>query len=174
MVYPPQLLDLLQQLEPVGWEGTAWRHMLGIRPADTENTRGARWNPPEVAAIYTSLHRDGAVAEGSHALASQPLSPRVRRIVYEVHVTLNSVLDLTDSDTLSLLGVGTDELASDDMRACRDVGGAAAWLEHDGILVPSARSEVTNLVIYPANRAVSAAFDVIREEELRPEAGGAV
>ena len=41
--------------------------------AMTANTRGARWNPPGLAAIYTSEERDTAIAEGQHAIDMQPL-----------------------------------------------------------------------------------------------------
>lgn len=73
MLYPPELLDRLQAITPAPWAGQAFRHMFGDYPPDAENTRGARWNPPGVAAIYTSLARDGALAEAEHQIAVQPI-----------------------------------------------------------------------------------------------------
>jgi RES domain-containing protein len=46
--------------------------MFGDYPPDAENILGARWNPPGVAAIYTSLTREGALAEAEHQIAIQP------------------------------------------------------------------------------------------------------
>ncbi|MGO9320726.1 MAG: RES domain-containing protein [Solirubrobacteraceae bacterium] len=74
MVYPPELLDRLQAIAPGSWAGQAFRHMFGDYPPDAENTRGARWNPPSVAAIYTSLAREGALAEAEHQIAVQPVA----------------------------------------------------------------------------------------------------
>jgi len=51
--------------------------MFGDYPPDAENTRGAHWNLPGVAAIYTSLARKGALAEAEHHIAVQPV-PRWR------------------------------------------------------------------------------------------------
>jgi RES domain-containing protein len=62
--------------------------MFGDYPPDAENTRGARWNPPGVAAIYTSLARDGALAEAEYQIAVQPIRPRARR----THSTLIETL----------------------------------------------------------------------------------
>ena len=87
-------------------------------------------------------------------------------MLYEVSLSLDNVLDLTKETLLVDLGIGPDELRDPMMEACREVGGAAAWLEHDGILVRSARSAAVNLVIYPANRQPTAVFEVVGEEEL--------
>ena len=166
MVYLPELLDRVQAVGPAPWAGQAFRHMFRDYPPDAENTRGARWNPAGVAAIYTSLARDGVVAEAEHQIAVQPIRPRARRTIYTLELTLVSVLDLTDPDLLQDLGVGRAELEADDMVACREVGGAAHWLDHDGLLVPSARSSHTNLVIFPANRPPDARFEILDAEVL--------
>jgi RES domain-containing protein len=165
VVYPPEVLDGLQAVTAGPWQGTAYRHMFSAHPPDTENTRGARWNPPNTAAIYVSLLRDGALAEAEHALAVQPLRPRATRTLYEVRISLTDVLDLQDRALLASLGVDDHELGADDMTACQQVGGAAAWLGHDGILVPSARSDATNLVIYPTNSS-NLEFEVTDSEPL--------
>lgn len=164
MVYPPELLDRLQAISPAPWTGQAYRHMFGAYPPDAENIRGARWNPPGVAAIYTSLAREGALAEAEHQIAVQPIPPRAKRTIYTIELTLASVLDLTDSELLQSLGVGQAELTADDMTACRQLGGAVDWLERDGLLLPSARSPSTNLVIFPANRRADARFEILGAE----------
>lgn len=79
-------------------------------------------------------------------------------MVYSVEITLGNVVDLTDQVDLSRVGLTEEDLASDDHTACREVGAAIDWLEHDGLLVPSARSDAFNLVIYPAHRAPEARF----------------
>jgi RES domain-containing protein len=166
MIYSPRVLDLLQAVDPAPWEGVAFRHMFAGHPPDKENNRGARWNPPGTGAVYLSTIRDGAIAEAEYHLSLQTPRPRARRTLYDVRITLDSVLDLTTPDLLADLGIGPAELDDPGMEGCMEVGGAAAWLEHDGILVPSARSSAVNLVIYPANTQPTSWFDVIAEEEL--------
>lgn len=166
MIHRPELLDALQNSPAGPLETTAWRHMFGRRSPDQENTGGARWNPPSVAAIYLSRTRSGAIAEGDHAIAVQPLRPRARRILYPIELTLANVIDLTDPDQLASIGLTDNDLAADDHSACREVGAAINWLEHDGLLVPSARSDAHNLVIYPAHRLPEAAFSYTDGEQL--------
>jgi RES domain-containing protein len=166
VIYPPDLLDRLQAVEPAPWAGQVFRHMFGDYQPEAENTRGARWNPPGAAAIYTSLARGGALAEAEHQIAIQPVRPRARRTIYTLEVTLARVLDLTDTELLQNLGIGPAELTADDMNACRQIGGAAHWLERDGLLLPSARSPSTNLVIYPANRPDDARFEILDAEPI--------
>jgi RES domain-containing protein len=48
---------------------------------------------------------------------------------------------------LASLSVDDEALGSDDYSRCQAVGGAAAFLKFDGIIVPSARSPGHNLVI---------------------------
>jgi len=50
------------------------------------------------------------------------------------------------------------------MTACRRLGGAVHWLQHDGLLLPSARSSNINLVIFPANRSHDARLEILRAE----------
>lgn len=133
--------------------------MFGRHPPDKENDRGARWNPRGIAALYLCLERSGVIAEGDFAVAAQPFRPRARRFVYEVGLSLANVLDLSDPTTLASTGLHDSDIASDDHSACREVGAAVAWLEHDGLLVPSARTSATNLVIYPANRPPDARYE---------------
>jgi RES domain-containing protein len=158
VIHRLELLDALERAPARTFEGIAWRHMFGGKAPDTENTTGARWNPAGVAAIYLSLTRDGAIAEGDHAVAVQPLRPRARRFVYSVDLTLATVLDLSDPRHLTTTGLTMEDIASDDHTACRELGAAADWLEHDGLLVPSTRSTALTLVVYPAHRESDARF----------------
>jgi hypothetical protein len=42
--------------------------------------------PSGVAAIYTSLAREGALAEAAHQIAMQPIPPRARRTIYTLEL----------------------------------------------------------------------------------------
>ena len=88
----------------------------------------------------------------------QPLRPHARRFVYAVEIQLGNVLDLSDAKDLQRAGLTEHDLSDDDHSACREVGAAIDWLEHDGLLVPSGRSDANNLVIYPMHRPAGATF----------------
>lgn len=166
MIYPPELLDALERFPAEPLRTRAWRHMFGSYPPERENTSGARWNPRGVAAVYLSLTREGAIAEGDHAVAAQPRPPRVTRVVYEVELDLGQVTDLCLDDRIAQVGLDDHATGSDDHSMCQQVGGAAAWLERDGLLVPSARSSASNLVVFATNRPTDAEFTVLGKEEL--------
>jgi RES domain-containing protein len=166
LIFPPDLLDALQALEAVPWEGLVYRHMLADYPPERSNTRGARWNPPEVAAIYTSLARATALAEAEYRFSLEPFRPRAKRTLYTIRVKLAAVLDLSRHDLLEKTGIKRPDLEGPDFLACQTVGGAVNWLGYDGLLVPSARSSGNNLVLYELNRAAEAVFSVVDAEVL--------
>jgi RES domain-containing protein len=164
MIYPPEMLDTLQSAAVSSWEGTVYRHMFGAYPPARSNTTGARWNAPLLAAIYTSLERETALAEAEYAIASQPLRPKAKRMLYTIRVALQNVIDLTAPDLLPQLGITADVLSAVDQSLCRFIGGAVTWLGHDGLFVPSARwAGGTNLVIYQQDPS-SDVFEVVAEE----------
>lgn len=152
MVHDPALLDALERFNGRRWTGAVHRHVLGANPPDRANIRGARWNPPEVSALYVSLNRATAEAEGNRLLEVQPVPPRVTRSIYEIHVNLENAIELSEAADLAAVGLSEDDLRNDDFEACQRVGGAVAWVGHDGLLVPSARLDGgQNLVIFTAN-----------------------
>jgi len=145
----PIIPEALIALPSQPWEGIVFRHMFGNFPPDRENTLGARWNPPQVAAVYSSLTRSGSLAEAEYQISLQPFPPRARRSLYRISVKLHSVVDLTQEGVLGQLGLNSSMINQIDHRACQSIGRAIEWLGHDGAIVPSARSANSNLVIYP-------------------------
>src|SRR5437016_13018236 len=113
--------------------------MFGELPPDRENHRGARWNPPETPAIYTSLNRETALAEADYYINLQPLRPQAPRRMYRIGIALNSVLDLSDWEALATFGLQRNAFGSTNLGQSQLLGGAVEWLGHDGLLVPSAR-----------------------------------
>jgi len=162
------VLEALARLKPTTWSGQVWRHTFADNPPDKANGRGARWNPPGTDALYVSLEREGALAEAEHQIAMQPVRPRAKRTLHRLRLELSNVLDLTDRSVLDRLGIDNDALASIDFTACQRVGGAAAFLHHDGILVPSARHDVVNLVVFVANQPADAEIRQIDAEVIDP------
>jgi RES domain-containing protein len=161
--------DIVRKLEslPVKeWSGTVYRHMFGDLRPDRENTRGARWNPPETPAIYSSLERKTAVAEGKQLADLHPIEPSVERKIYTIKVRLSRVIDLSDWNVLRELGVERELFDADDYTATQLVGGSAEWLGCDGMIVPSAREEGFNLVVFPRKAEITDYFDAVYVEVL--------
>jgi RES domain-containing protein len=158
------MLDILQSAAVSPWEGTVYRHMFGSHPPVRGNTTGARWNGPELEAIYTSCERETALAEAEYYISLQPLRPKAKRMLYTIRISLRNVVDLTAPHLLSRLGITDHALSGPDHSPCRLIGGAVNWLGNDGLLVPSARrTGGTNLVIYQQDLSTTD-FHVTGEE----------
>jgi RES domain-containing protein len=140
--------------------------MFGDLRPDRENTRGARWNPPETPAIYSSLEQKTAVAEGKHLADLHPIEPSVERKVYTIKVRLSRVIDLSDWKLLKELGVERKLFDTDDYAPTQLIGGSAEWLGCDGMIVPSAREKGLNLVVFPRKAEITDYFDTVGVEVL--------
>lgn len=87
---------LSKQIETLGTielrDAIVYRHMLADIPPDRANTRGARWNPPDIAAIYTSFERETALAEAEYYLSlnTPPLRFAVRSTGFAFGSTASS------------------------------------------------------------------------------------
>jgi RES domain-containing protein len=147
-IYDPAFLDVIEGLPVTNWQGRVWRHMFNDYAPERINTSGARWNPRGVGAIYTALDRETAIAEGQYAVDVQPRRFFRRRVLYELAVDVENVVDLTDPADLATAGLSLADVDNDDHSACRHVGGAIALIGRGGILVPSARRDGTNMVIF--------------------------
>jgi RES domain-containing protein len=140
--------------------------MFGTFSPERQNSRGARWNPPETPAIYTSLTRETVLAEADYYINLQPFRPRAVRKIYRIDIALHSVLDLSSWESLASLGIDRSAFSALNYIGTQMIGGAAEWLKHDGILVPSARGPGINLVIFPNQQSQDYRFQVLDVEEL--------
>jgi RES domain-containing protein len=166
VIYDRLIVEALGTASFAPWSGTVFRHMFAGFPPERENRSGARWNPPDTPAIYTSLTRETAIAEADYYIKLQPLRPKAARELYRLDISLNSVIDLSDWTQLANFGVNRKLFSSGDYSECQQVGGAVEWLGHDGLLVPSARTKGINLVIFPNCQTAEYKFQVIDCEEL--------
>ena len=166
MNHDPEIIRELESLPIVEWEGAVYRHVFGKLKPDRENTRGARWNPPETSAIYCSLTRETAIAEGDHNIALQPVRPTATRQLYRINVRLARVIDLSSWKRLKTFGITKKTFAETEFELTQAVGGAVERLRCDGMLVPSARHSGTNLVIFPRQSIIPDYFDPTSVETL--------
>jgi RES domain-containing protein len=152
-----RLIDAIEAIQPTPFSGTVWRVVReGRDPLDCSRS-GGRWDDGTFDVLYTSLAREGALAEMYfHLKRGQPLSPsRVRYELHEVSLSMESALKLLNLQDLTQLGVAGDTygrlsyLEKDaEYPRTQDIAEVAHFLEFDGLLVPSARWDCLNAVVF--------------------------
>jgi RES domain-containing protein len=161
-----RLLEKLDRYTADPWQGQAYRHLFGEFPPDRPNTRGARWNPPEVPAIYTALSRETLIAEVEYQMGRQPFPPKAKRTIYILEISLQRVISLPRAD-LPSFEIETELFGTTDYYQTQRIGEAVEWLGHDGLIVPSARAEGDNLVVFPNQRNLEDLFQIIEQEVIQ-------
>lgn len=118
---------------------------------------GGRWDDRTFDVLYTANERDGAIAEMYfHLSRGQPvILSRVRYRIFALSVSLSRLLTLPTLGHLAKLGfnAGTfGQLSYDDRQheypRTQDIAETAHFLEYEGVLVPSARWNHTNIVVF--------------------------
>jgi len=143
------LLDALDGCPREVYAGSLWRvvregrdPLLGSRPS-------ARWDPGSFDVLYTSLERDGALAEMYFHLSRQPVFPTaVNWQIHEIQARTQRTLRLANLEHLRKFGVDVDRFGELEYSRTQAIGDAAYFLGFDGLLVPSARWPCLNLVIF--------------------------
>jgi RES domain-containing protein len=166
VVYDEDLLHALEDAPHGPHVGDVFRHMFADYSPLLANTTGARWNPPGVPAIYASLDRETALAEAQYRISLEPFRPRAKRTLYRLAINLSNVVELVDIDRLTGIGITEAELTDFSFAACQQVGGAVAWLGHDGLIVPSARNDGLNLVIFPTSLRPTDGVEISGQEDI--------
>lgn len=149
-VHDRTVLDALESLEPVPFDGEVWRITReGLDPLRGSAAHG-RWSPAgEFDVLYTSLSAEGALAEIGYRLSLEPIWPsRLRHQSHTITVVTRRTLRFADIASLAPLGVDVANYDSFDYVATQAVAAAARFLEFDGLLVPSARAAGSNLVLF--------------------------
>ena len=165
------LLDALESLTPEAFEGDAWRIVRQGRDPLLGYSAGARWDPPNgFDVIYASLAPNGAMAEIFFHLNRAPVFPS--RQIYRIHriaVNTRRTLRLADLSALARLDMDIDRYGEVDYREVptrtQEIGDAAYFLSFDGLIVPSARHDGANLVLFMDRIDDPASDLVVRESQ---------
>jgi RES domain-containing protein len=160
-VHDRAILDALEAVNPIRFDNTVWR----ITRANFDATRGSaangRWSPGgTVEVLYTSLEREGALAEIGYRLSLEPVWPsRLRHEIHEMAARSDRTLEFLSLEGLAPLGIDVSRYESFDYTATQALAAAAHFLEFDGLLFPSARHNSTNLVLF-IDRGISASVEI--------------
>ena len=134
------------------------------RGAGCTSYSGGRWMRRDgVGVLYTSLAREGALAE--IAFHWGQLNPRPTKpvMVHTLRVVAHRTLKLVRAD-LSALGVPESAYAGVDMPRTQEIGAAVEFLGCDGLIAPCARWACDNLILFPDRMGIDATLEVVTSE----------
>ena len=149
-VHDRAVLDALEAAPSQPFEGDVWR----VARTDRDPLRGSgasgRWNAAsEFEVLYTSLERDGALAETGYRLSLEPVWPSLlQHEVHRLQVQTQRTLRLANLASLTPLGIDVSRYESFDYSVSQAIAAAAHFLDFDGLIVPSARFDCLNLVLF--------------------------
>lgn len=147
----PELLDQLELIEIQPFSGTAWRLVRKGYDVMRCSASGGRWDDKSFDVLYTSLEVEGAKSEVFYHLThQQPVFPsKLKHELYELSIHLECPLKLASLGEIDRLGIKVGGYSSyRDYREYQELGEAAYFLEFDGLLVPSARYNSLNAVLF--------------------------
>lgn len=165
-VHDRELLDILDELEPETFSGTVWRTTWKGRDPLLGGKGGGRWSPDNsFEALYTSLDKNVSLAELYFHLSRAPVFSSRVVVISQLQVDSVEVLNLNDK-TLNSLGIEDTRANNVDYALTQAIGAAANFLEYQGILVPSARREGVNLMLFPERLDLNNSLVVKDEQDI--------
>jgi hypothetical protein len=170
-VHERALLDALSAIDPEPFRGDVWRITRQGRDPLRGSSANGRWSPGGAFdVLYTSLTRDGALAEIGFRLSLEPVWPsRMEHTLHRVATSAQRVLHIADVVDLAPLGVDVPRYESFDYAATQAIAAAAHFLEFDGLRVPSARADCQNLVLFLDRVADGSDLSVLETEAVNWE-----
>lgn len=164
MIHDPKLLEALDDLPKVSFSGEVFRATRQSLDPLLASYNGGRWMLSNAAAVlYTSLARDGALAEITFHWSQ--LTPRPTKLVqlHTLRVVTQRALKLVRAN-LEDLGVSEAAYRAINPARTKEIGAAAEFLGYDGVIAPSARWPCENLVLFVDRMPVDAALEVVSSE----------
>lgn len=148
MIYDPELLDKLAAFKTEPFEGRVFRATRMNLDPTAYSTWGGRWAPKDdIPVLYTSLDTDGAIAEISHHWMMLTPRPTKPVMLHALDVSATQSLKLIRAD-LKALRVDLDRYGDMNYTYTQQIGSAVAFLGNDGLIVPSARWDCENLILF--------------------------
>ncbi len=166
MIHDPALLSQLEALDTKPFDGEVFRTTRVSLDPLAASTSGGRWAPREQPSVlYTSLSREGALAEISYHWGQLTPLPSKPVMVHRLGVSAERTLRLLQGN-LEILDVDIERYPSRSYQRTQEIGAAVAFLGFDGLLVPCARWDCENLVLFTENHALTSKLEIISSEEV--------
>ncbi|MCT7376005.1 RES family NAD+ phosphorylase [Chelativorans salis] len=167
-VHDPALLDTLASLPQERFSGEVFRVTPMNKDPTAFSNNGGRWAPePSGAAavqiLYTSLEKEGALAEVVSYLLLQNPTPTKPLCLHRLRVTTSKTLRIIRAEFASL-GIEEPRYEERNYGRTQEIGAAVSFLECDGLIAPSARWPCDNLMIYGDNHSLDETLEPIDSE----------
>lgn len=149
----PDLLRRLEACVQQAFESTVRRVVWADRsPLQGSSGARGRWSSPngDFEVLNTSMERDVAAAEFEAFWSLFEQRPDRAARNWTLRVKLERVVEL-DFEQLDLLGVRQADYRGRDYTRTQEISDALNSLGCDGLIVPSARHEGKNLVVFTQN-----------------------
>jgi hypothetical protein len=161
-----ELIERLSAFAPVKFDSTLFRATRrGLDPL-TPSTIGGRWMlPNETPILYTSVERDGAIAEIAHHWSLLTPVPGKPVMVHELAAAVNKVLKLARADLVDL-GVEWYRYGEINYERTQRIGAAAARMKLDGLIAPSARWDCDNVMLFAPDADWAGALTLRESKEV--------
>jgi hypothetical protein len=155
------LVDALSRRPVTTFSGSVFRATIPGYDPLLASTRGGRWSThsgPSV--LYTSLERDGALAEIAFHWSQLTPIPKRPVDIHTLTVETTKTLRLIRAD-LAALGVEDALYDAIGYERTQEIGAAVAFLGCDGLIAPNARWSCENLMIYMDYVPLDRVFTVV-------------
>ncbi|MGH6924683.1 MAG: RES family NAD+ phosphorylase [Propylenella sp.] len=164
------LTGKLARFRQASFKGSVFRATGGSFDPTAASLNGGRWAPrpndePGFPVLYTSLERDGALAEVASYLALLNPMPSKPVILHELSVTASKTITVAMGD-LEELGVDPDRYSERNYERTQMIGATINYLGLDGLISPSARWKCSNLTLFMDHHALEETLEVVRSEEI--------
>ncbi|MCQ4188363.1 RES family NAD+ phosphorylase [Methylocystis suflitae] len=158
------LLDAIDAFKRKPFAQPVWRVAREGREPTLGAATRSRWCDGNFDVLYTSLEREGALAEIHALLNLQPVFPsKIRSFVHRLAIDAKATLRLADLPTLAKLGVDVKRYRERDYTKTQAIADAAYFLGFDGLVAPSARWDCLNAVLF-TDRIASGGITLIETE----------
>ena len=161
------LLDSIDGFVREPFAQNLWRVAREGRDAISGAPSVSRWCDGTFDVLYTSMERDGALAEVHALLSMQPVFPsKVPFHVHRLKVRSLQTLRFPTHEALRNLGVDVNRYRERDYTRTQPIADAAYFLGFDSLIAPSARWDCLNVVLF-TDRIPPAAIEIV-ESEAKP------
>ncbi len=171
MIHDKELLRRLAAFPMQAFSGQVYRVTTLSRDPLEASANGGRWglaqnSTPGTPVLYTSMQRDGALAEIASYLVELTPLPRSNPVkVSTIALTASKVIRLQRRD-LEALGIDISRYGTRDYFITQQIGAAMEHLGVDGLIAPSARYDCDNLMIFTAQHDFEEKLEVVSTEEV--------
>ena len=172
MIHDPDLLDRLDSFPKEAFAGRVYRATRKSLDPLLASRSGGRWmGSVSASVLYTSLERDGALAEICFHWSQWNPRPSKPASIHTLQVAANRTLRLVRAD-LKVLGIADSEYSLMNLPRTQEICAAVEFLGCDGLIAPCARWPCDNLMMFPDSASFQGELSVVAVEDVDWQAWG--